>query len=113
MEFAKRVEKRVYEICQKAAQKYGGKVVFDWHSSEDFAWYLEKAPGMIFRFGTRNEKKGCTALAHRSDFCIDEKGMKAAIYAFAEYIMGAEPYPDIYLGWHQSDCEKHWKNSTD
>ena len=56
-------------------------------SSEDFGWYLTKIPGMIFRFGTRNEKLGCTALAHRNDFCIDEEGMKAAIQAFCDYIL--------------------------
>ena len=55
-------------------------------SSEDFCWYLTKAPGMIFRFGTRNEEKGCTALAHRCDFKIDEDGMKTAISAFCEYV---------------------------
>ena len=56
-------------------------------SSEDFCWYLEKTPGMIFRFGTRNEEKGCTALAHRSDFRIDEEGMKYAITAFCRYAL--------------------------
>lgn len=55
-------------------------------SSEDFGWYLGKAPGMIFRFGTRNEALGCTALAHRNDFCIDEAGMKPAIKAFCAYV---------------------------
>ena len=59
-------------------------------SSEDFGWYLEKIPGMIFRFGTRNKKKGCTALAHRNDFKIDEEGMKYAIYAFCEYVLNGE-----------------------
>lgn len=56
-------------------------------SSEDFGWYLTKAPGMIFRFGTRNEKLGCTALTHRNDFCIDEEGMKSAIQVFCAYAM--------------------------
>jgi len=56
-------------------------------SSEDFAWYLQKAPGMIFRFGTRNEALGCTALAHRNDFQIDETGMKSAIAAFIAYVL--------------------------
>lgn len=56
-------------------------------SSEDFAWYLTKAPGLIFRFGTRNEEKGCTQLAHRSDFNIDEEGMRYAISAFCTYIL--------------------------
>lgn len=59
-------------------------------SSEDFGWYLTKAPGMIFRFGTRNENLGCTALAHRNDFCIDEEGMKAAIQAFCTYVMNCQ-----------------------
>ena len=56
-------------------------------SSEDFGWYLAKARGMIFRFGTRNEAMGCTALAHCSDFKIDENGMKSAIRAFVAYVL--------------------------
>ena len=121
MDFAKRVEKNVRNICNEIAERYGGSVEFIWNmstgavyndkkivecfektarnsglnvcdmpqrmSSEDFGWYLDKAPGMIFRFGTRNEELGCTALAHRNDFCIDEKGMKTAIQAFCAYIM--------------------------
>lgn len=55
-------------------------------SSEDFGWYLTKIPGMIFRFGTRNEALGCTALAHRNDFKLDENGMKCAFEAFVQYI---------------------------
>ena len=55
--------------------------------SEDFAHYLTKAPGMLFRFGTRNEEKGCTAAAHCNDFRIDESGMKPAIQAFCDYVM--------------------------
>lgn len=56
-------------------------------TSEDFAHYLTKAPGMLFRFGTRNESIGCTALVHRNDFKIDENGMKSAIKAFCTYIL--------------------------
>lgn len=59
-------------------------------SSEDFGWYLEKAPGMLFRFGTRNESLGCTALAHKSEFCIDETGMKPAIQAFITFVYNSE-----------------------
>lgn len=56
-------------------------------TSEDFGWYLTKAPGMLFRFGTRNEKAGCTAMLHQNDFKIDESGMKAAIQAFTAYAL--------------------------
>ena len=48
---------------------------------------MEKAPGFIFRFGTRNEETGCTAVAHTSEFCMDELGIRSAIRAFISYIM--------------------------
>ena len=57
-------------------------------TSEDFAWYLTRAKGMLFRFGTKNERKGCTALAHCNDFKIDEDGIETAIKAFVAYILG-------------------------
>lgn len=56
-------------------------------SSEDFAWFLEKKPGFLFRFGTYNEALGCTATAHRPDFRIDEAAMKPAILAFVNYVL--------------------------
>ena len=56
-------------------------------SSEDFAWYLTKTRGMLFRFGTENEALGCTALPHRSDFKIDEEGLKTGIRAFCLYAL--------------------------
>ena len=51
-------------------------------SSEDFAWYLSKAPGALFRYGSGNEAKGCNGRAHNNDFKIDEDGMKTAIRTF-------------------------------
>jgi amidohydrolase len=123
MDFAQRVRENVYEICNRIAREYGGKVdiLFDMStgpvcndagvvetftkaanaqglqvvdqpsrmSSEDFGWYLTKVPGLMFRFGTRNEALGCTATAHRSDFKIDEQGMMSAITAFIAYAMEA------------------------
>ena len=56
-------------------------------SSEDFSWYLTRRPGAIFRFGTRNEALGCTALAHHADFRIDEDGMRAAIEAIMAFVL--------------------------
>ena len=123
-DFAKRVEEKVHNICEKIADEYGGSVEFVWDiaagvvhndekltekfekaaknsnltvqnvhqrmTGEDFGWYLEKVPGMMFRFGTRNEKLGCTALVHRNDFCLDEAGMKTAIQTFCAYVMSYE-----------------------
>ena len=56
-------------------------------TSEDFGWYLQKVKGAIFRFGTRNEDKGCTEAIHNSAFKLDEEGMKTAIRIFCDYIM--------------------------
>jgi len=56
-------------------------------SSEDFGWYLTKVPGMLFRFGTRNEALGCTKACHKNDFDLDEAGMRTAIRAFCSYIL--------------------------
>ena len=40
--------------------------------AEDFAYYLEKAPGVMGALGARNEAKGITAGGHNSYFNIDE-----------------------------------------
>jgi len=79
----------VVDTFRNGAQAQGIEVVDQPSrmSSEDFGWYLTKAPGLMFRFGTRNEALGCTATAHRSDFKIDETGMKPAIHAFIAYAM--------------------------
>ena len=56
-------------------------------SSEDFAWYLTKAPGVLFRYGSGNEQLGIIDIAHNSNFQIDEEGMKTAIYTFVRYAL--------------------------
>lgn len=116
MDFAKRVKEFTFAVCEKIAKDHGGRVEIDWDmstgpvhndkatvtafkkavsgvtpidqrmSSEDFGWYLTKIPGMIFRFGTRNEALGCTTLAHTNDFMIDEQGMLFAFDAFIKYL---------------------------
>lgn len=51
-------------------------------SSEDFCWYLTKAPGVFYRFGTKNEALHPVTRPHNNDYFIDEEGMRAAIEAF-------------------------------
>ena len=55
--------------------------------SEDFNWYLSKAPGFLFRYGIRNEETGCTAAGHCNTFKVDENGMKYAIQAFTDFAL--------------------------
>ncbi len=56
-------------------------------SSEDFAWYLTKAPGVLFRYGSGNEEIGIVDVAHNSNFRIDENGMKTAIRTFVRFAL--------------------------
>ena len=59
-------------------------------STEDFAWFLTKKPGFLFRFGTGNVEKGCCGSAHSNDFVLDKDGMMSAILAFTQFIMDSE-----------------------
>lgn len=42
---------------------------------EDFACYLQKVPGAMFRLGVMNRKLGATKPWHSSQFMVDEKAM--------------------------------------
>ena len=51
--------------------------------AEDFARFLQKAPGAFYFIGTRNEKKGCTAPNHSSKFKVDEDVLKYGALSLA------------------------------
>ncbi|MBR5738540.1 MAG: amidohydrolase, partial [Lachnospiraceae bacterium] len=55
-------------------------------SSEDFSWYLPKAPGFIFRYGTRMNENEPYSPAHSNTFCVNEDGMKYALDTFIDYV---------------------------
>lgn len=59
-------------------------------STEDFAWFLTRCPGFLFRFGTRNEEKGCTGTQHCNDFNPDENAMLYPILAFVEFCLNGK-----------------------
>lgn len=82
-------EKMTQQVCRTVEALDGIKLVQmpQKKSSEDFAWYLQKVPGVIFRFGSGNRAKGWTATAHRPDFRVDEEGMKAAILTFVNFAL--------------------------
>lgn len=51
--------------------------------SEDFAYYMEKVPGIFGFIGSRNVEKGLTATNHNDHYTVDESVLKrgAALYA--------------------------------
>ncbi len=55
-------------------------------SSEDFGWYIMKAPGAIFRFGIYDEEYDSGHVAHTCKFKVYEPAMKNAMETFVEYV---------------------------
>lgn len=56
-------------------------------SSEDFAEYLVKKPGVYIRLGTRNEEKGCVTLPHNNDFMIDEDALPVGSDTCVQFVL--------------------------
>ena len=55
-------------------------------ASEDFGWYLTKAPGLLFRYGIYDAAFGSGKAAHTGDFKIYEPAMKSAMEIFLKHI---------------------------
>lgn len=51
--------------------------------AEDFARFLQKAPGTFYYIGTRNERKGCVYPNHSSKFKVDEDVLKFGAVSLA------------------------------
>jgi amidohydrolase len=62
--------------------------------AEDFAFYLGKVPGAIFRLGIRNEAKGIIHPIHSSLFNIDEDVLPFGVEMFVQII---SQYLDLQL----------------
>ncbi len=71
---------------QAAIRLYGGDTLRELPTmmgSEDFAYYMEKVPGIFCFLGGRNAVLGYTAVNHNDHFTVDESVLKrgAALYA--------------------------------
>lgn len=55
---------------------------------EDFAYYLERVPGIFIFLGTRNEAKGLTASHHNPKFTFDEDIFPVAVSLFVAVVKG-------------------------
>lgn len=54
--------------------------------AEDFAWYLEHIPGMIFRLGTKG-RPGTDFELHHPNFDIDESALVTGVKAFCSSVI--------------------------
>ncbi len=71
-----RAVNRIYRQCYQ--ELFGDRkiaLVPQVMGGEDFAYYLQKTAGAMFRLGVRNNKLGANKPWHAADFMIDEKGI--------------------------------------
>lgn len=56
-------------------------------SSEDFAFYTQKKPGVLFRLGIRNEALGCVVSAHCNNYRMDEAALPNGAAVFVQFAL--------------------------
>lgn len=56
-------------------------------ASEDFANYLIKKPGVLFRLGTANLEKGIISLVHNNDFQLDEDALPIGTDVCVQFVL--------------------------
>jgi len=82
-------EKKSSKIATKAVEKlYGKEAVAKLQKitgGEDYAMYLEKAPGVIAFVGIRNEEKGICHPHHHEKFDMDEDALVMGSALYAQY----------------------------
>lgn len=82
---------RIAALISAAAEKVVGKErvvpMPKRLTSEDFAFYTEKAPSMFFRLGFYNEAKGCTKTVHNSDFKVDDEVLHLGAETFVRFVL--------------------------
>ena len=54
--------------------------------AEDFAYYEQEKPGLLFGLGMRNESLGACYPAHTKDWDIDEAGLSTGVKAFVQFV---------------------------
>ncbi|MBR2288827.1 MAG: amidohydrolase, partial [Clostridia bacterium] len=54
---------------------------------EDFAWYEQEKPGLLFGLGCRNDEKGFNRPAHTCDWDIDERALSTGVRLFVQFVL--------------------------
>lgn len=57
---------------------------------EDFAYFVNEVPGVMFRLGTGNKKRGITHPWHHPEFDIDEDGLWIGAAVLAEAVVACQ-----------------------
>jgi amidohydrolase len=82
---------RMYEAFVKSAEKVGGPgfclPLEPSPGGEDFAYYEQKKPGLLFGLGLRSDEKGFNKPAHTCDWDVDESGMETGVRLFIQFVL--------------------------
>ncbi len=57
------------------------------YSNEDFIYYQNEVPGVMFLLGASNKEKGIYALPHTSEFKVDEEVIKIGVNYFSTFLV--------------------------
>ena len=81
----------LYEAFVASAKKVVGaekvKLLLPSPGGEDFAYYEQLKPGLLFGLGMRNEAKGACHPAHTKDWDIDEDGLSTGVKVFVQFVL--------------------------
>ena len=84
---------KLYEVFVSSARKVVGeekvKLLLPSPGGEDFAYYEQHKPGLLFGLGMRSEAKGCVHPAHTKDWDIDEDGLQTGVKVFVQFVLDA------------------------
>ncbi|MBQ9116507.1 MAG: amidohydrolase [Clostridia bacterium] len=82
---------KICELLKKSASSITGEEnvveIAPKMSSEDFADYLTRVPGVLFRIGTADPNSETQTSAHNNDFLIDESGLSLGADTFVQFIL--------------------------
>lgn len=56
-------------------------------AGEDFSYFTQKVPSVLFKLGCRNEEKGIVNPLHSSRFDIDEASLKCGVSVFLGFVL--------------------------
>ena len=81
----------LYEAFAASARKVVGdgrfKLLLPSPGGEDFAYYEQYKPGLLFGLGMRNEAKGTVHPAHTKDWDIDEDALETGVKVFVRFVL--------------------------
>jgi amidohydrolase len=74
------------QSAEKIVGKRGMMPLLPSPGGEDFAYYEQLRPGLLFGLGMRNDEKGFNQPAHTGTWDIDESAMETGVRLFAQFV---------------------------